>query len=99
MMLSKRAWSITPSPTMSIDAIVKEMMHKGINVIGFAAGEPDFDTPPHIAEAGIKAIREGYTRYTAATGNYELKKAICAKFWDDCGLEYNPSQIVVSNGA
>ncbi len=98
-MLSKRAWSITPSPTMAIDASVKEMMHSGINVIGFAAGEPDFDTPLHIAEAGINAIREGHTRYTAAAGSYELKKAICAKFQADCGLEYNPSQIVVSNGA
>ncbi len=98
-MLSTKAMSLTPSPTMAIDSKAKEMKSQGIDVIGFGAGEPDFDTPVHIREAAIKAINEGHTRYTPASGTQELKEAICAKFKADNGLEYNPAQIVVSNGA
>ena len=98
-MLSKKALGISPSPTMAIDNKAKEMKKQGIDVIGFGAGEPDFDTPGHIREAAIKAIREGHTRYTAAAGTLELKEAICRKLKVDNGLDYNPEQIVVSNGA
>ncbi len=98
-MLSKKALAISPSPTMAIDGKAKEMKSKGIDVIGFGAGEPDFDTPLHIREAATAAMNEGHTRYTPAAGTVELKEAICAKLQADNGLEYNPAQIVVSNGA
>lgn len=68
-------------------------------MIGLAAGEPDFDTPAVIAEAGIQAIREGYTRYTPNTGTSELLKAICKKLKEENGITYQPSEVVVSNGA
>ncbi len=97
-MLSKKALAITPSPTMTIDSRARELRSRGVDVIGLSAGEPDFDTPPHIREAGIKAINEGHTRYTAASGTQELKEAICAKLKKENGLDYNPAQIVISNG-
>ncbi len=97
--LSKKALSISPSSTMMIDDKAKDMIRQGINVIGFGGGEPDFDTPVHIREAAIKAINEGHTRYTPASGTLELKEAICQKMKRDHGLDYNPAQIVVSNGA
>lgn len=84
---------------MAIDAKAKKMKSEGINVIGFGAGEPDFDTPIHIKEAAVKAINEGFTKYTPASGTLELKEAICRKLKRDNDLEYEPSQIVVSNGA
>ncbi len=98
-MLSKKALQVSPSPTLVIDAKAKEMKSQGINVIGFGAGEPDFDTPLHIREAGIAAINEGHTRYTPASGTLELKEAICKKLERDNNLKYQPNQIVVSNGA
>ncbi len=98
-MLSKKALGVSPSPTMAIEDKAKTMRSQGIDVIGFGAGEPDFDTPPHIKEAAIKAINEGHTRYTPASGTLELKEAICQKLKSDNGLDYNPGQIVVSNGA
>ncbi|MDW7738790.1 MAG: pyridoxal phosphate-dependent aminotransferase [Bacillota bacterium] len=98
-MLSKKALSINPSPTMAIDSKAKEMKSQGLDVIGFGAGEPDFDTPEHIREAAIRAINEGYTRYTPAAGIPELKEAICNKLKVENGLEYSPAEIVVSNGA
>ncbi len=98
-MLSKKALGISPSPTMAIDNKAKEMKSQGIDVIGFGAGEPDFNTPFHIREAAIKAINEGHTRYTPAAGTLELKEAICRKLKADNGLEYGPAQVVVSNGA
>lgn len=98
-MLSKKALTISPSPTMAIDSKAKEMKSRGIDVIGFGAGEPDFDTPAHIREAGIMAINEGHTRYTPAAGTLELKEAVCAKLKRENGLDYSPSEIVVSNGA
>jgi len=98
-MLSKKALGINPSPTMAIDSKAKEMLSRGIDVIGFGAGEPDFDTPAHIREAAIKAINEGHTRYTPATGSQELKEAICEKLKRENGLTYSPAEIVVSNGA
>lgn len=99
MMLSQKATKISPSLTLAISAKAKKMKSEGLEVIGFGVGEPDFDTPKYIREAGIKAIKEGYTRYTPASGTVELKKAIVEKFKKDNGLTYKTSQIVVSNGA
>ncbi len=99
MMLSKKALSINPSPTMAIDSKAKEMKSQGLDVIGFGAGEPDFDTPEHIREAAFKAINEGHTRYTPAAGTLELKEAVAAKLKRENGLSYEPNQIVISNGA
>jgi len=99
MKLSSRAKSVSPSLTLAIAAKAKKMKQEGIDVIGFGAGEPDFDTPDHIKAAGIKAIQQGFTKYTAESGTDELKKAICDKFHKDNSLTYSPSQIVVSCGA
>lgn len=99
MKLADRALNISPSPTLSIDAKAKEMKANGDNVVTFGAGEPDFDTPDHIKEAAIAAIRLGKTKYTAVSGTYELKEAICHRFKVDQGLEYQPKQIIVSSGA
>ncbi len=97
--LSQKALHISPSPTLTIDARAKALKSAGEDVIGFGAGEPDFDTPLHIRQAAQKAIDEGFTRYTPASGIPELKKAICEKLREDNGLEFEPNQIVVSNGA
>jgi len=99
MDFSQKAKSISPSATLAIDSKAKKMKAEGINVIGFGAGEPDFDTPEHIKEAAIKAIRDGFTKYTPASGTLELKEAVCRKLSRDNGLEYKASQIVISNGA
>jgi aspartate aminotransferase len=99
MELSIKALSISPSSTLAIDAKAKKMKAEGIDIIGFGAGEPDFDTPAHIKEAAKKALDEGFTKYTPASGTLELKQAICNKFKRDNGLDYKPSNIVVSNGA
>jgi aspartate aminotransferase len=97
--LTKRAKAISPSPTLAITAKAKAMQAEGIDVIGFGAGEPDFDTPEHIKQAAIKAISEGFTKYTPTAGIPPLKKAICDRFKTDSGLEYDPSQVIVSCGA
>lgn len=89
---------MSPSPTMAIDAKSKQMIAEGIDVVNFSVGEPDFETPQNVKRAGIAAIEQGFTRYTAAAGTLELRKAICAKLQRDNGLEYRPEQIVVSNG-
>jgi len=99
MKLSKKAMSISPSSTLAISAKAKKMKAEGIDVIGFGAGEPDFDTPVYIKEAAIKAINEGFTKYTPASGTLELKQAICRKFKKENGLNYSPANIVISNGA
>lgn len=99
MELSKRALSISPSSTLAIDEKAKKMRLEGVDVIGFGAGEPDFDTPMYIKEAAVQAIKEGFTKYTPASGMLELKEAICRKFKKDNGLVYQPENIVVSNGA
>jgi len=97
--LSSRALTISPSVTLDITAKANEMKSKGIDVISFGAGEPDFNTPENIQNAGINAIKSGNTRYTATSGIPELKKAICDKLRKENGLEYKPSNIIVSNGA
>ncbi len=99
MRLSARARAMAPSPTMAIDAKSKQMMAEGLDVVNFSVGEPDFDTPEHIKQAGIRAIQQGQTKYTPAAGTLELRKAICEKLLRDNGLAYKPEQIVVSNGA
>ncbi|WP_073234381.1 pyridoxal phosphate-dependent aminotransferase [Desulforamulus putei] len=99
MRLSERALGISPSPTLSIDAKAKQMKASGIKVISFGVGEPDFDTPDHIKEAAIEAIKAGETRYTPAGGTLKLKQAIVDKFRRENGLEYQTNQIVVSVGA
>ena len=98
-MVSKKAQAIAPSPTLAIDTKFKQMKAEGIDVVGFGAGEPDFNTPEHICQAAVKAISDGKTRYTPAAGTLEMRKAVCKKFLNENGLEYDPAQIVVSNGA
>lgn len=97
--LSQLARAVEPSTTLAIDTMFKQMKADGLDVIGFGAGEPDFPTPDYIKQAGIQAIEHNDTRYTPAAGTVELRKAICQRLREDCGVEYEPSQIVVSNGA
>lgn len=99
MGLSNKVMDIMPSSTLAITAKAKQMKADGIDVVGFGAGEPDFDTPEHIKQAAIKAIEEGFTKYTPAAGTVELKKAICEKLKNENSLDYKPNQIVISNGA
>ncbi|MBP1744051.1 MAG: aspartate aminotransferase [Firmicutes bacterium] len=99
MNLSKKAKNIQPSVTLAISAKANEMKSKGIDVIGFGVGEPDFNTPLNIQEAAINAIRDGRTKYTAASGIPELKKAVAAKFLKENDLYYTESQIIISTGA
>ncbi|ABZ83250.1 aspartate aminotransferase [Heliomicrobium modesticaldum Ice1] len=99
MNLSKKGLSIHPSPTLSIDAKAKKMRSEGVDVIGFGAGEPDFDTPDHVKQAAIAAIEAGFTKYTPASGTLELKQAICDKLKAENGVDYAPANIIVSNGA
>ncbi len=98
-MVTKRVENICPSLTLEITAKAKKMKAEGISVIGFGAGEPDFNTPDYINDAAKKAIDIGFTKYTPASGTVELKKAICDKFLKDNNLKYDASQIVVSSGA
>src|SRR5262245_17014892 len=96
--ISRRAATLSPSLTLAIDSKAKQMKAEGLDVIGFGAGEPDFDTPQHIKDAAAKALANGFTKYTPASGIPELREAIAAKFKKDNGLTYKPSQIIVSNG-
>ncbi len=98
-MLSNRVKSIKPSPTLSMDAKAKEMKASGIDVISFGVGEPDFDTPDNIKEAAIKAIKDGFTKYTPVPGTPELRKAITEKLRSDNSVDYKPEEIIVSCGA
>ena len=99
MEIAKRAKQISPSLTLEITARAKKMKADGIHVISFAAGEPDFNTPEYIIEAGRKALDMGLTKYTPASGTLQLKTAICEKLKNDNALDYTPANIVVSNGA
>ncbi|MBQ8799344.1 MAG: pyridoxal phosphate-dependent aminotransferase [Lachnospiraceae bacterium] len=96
--LSKKAQAVKPSSTLAITAKANELKAKGLDVVGFGAGEPDFNTPDNICDAAIHAIRAGFTKYTPAAGTVELKQAICKKFETFNKLHYEPNQIVVSNG-
>jgi aspartate aminotransferase len=96
--ISRRAAALTPSLTLVIDAKAKQMKADGIDVVGFGAGEPDFATPKHITDAAIKALQEGFTKYTPSSGIPELRQAAADKFKRDNGLSYKPSQIIISCG-
>jgi aspartate aminotransferase len=98
-MLSVRARNIKPSQTLAIDSRAKAMKAEGIDIVNFGVGEPDFDTPDHIKEAAIKAIRDGFTKYTKVGGIDPLKDAIIDKFKSDNGLDYVREEIIVSCGA
>ena len=96
--ISQRAASLSPSLTLAIDAKAKAMKAAGEDVVGFGAGEPDFDTPQHIKDAAAKALAAGFTKYTPSSGIPELRQAIADKFKRENGLTYKPSQIIVSCG-
>lgn len=99
MYISEKGNNIAPSLTLAISAKAKEMIKEGIDLVNLTVGEPDFETPQYIKEGAIKAINEGKTRYTAASGIPELKSEICKKFKDFNGLEYSNENIIVSTGA
>lgn len=99
MQLSKKAGNISPSITLSITAKANELKKQGVDVVSFGAGEPDFNTPENIINAAIKAMKDGKTKYTPASGILELKETICKKFKKDNNLDYKPSQITISTGA
>lgn len=99
MELAHRATILTPSLTLSIDSKAKAMKAEGIDVCSFGAGEPDHDTPEHIKAAAMASLDGGFTKYTPSSGIPELRQAISDKFKADNGLDYKPSQIIVSNGA
>ena len=93
--LADRVTRIAPSPTVAISTLALDLRAAGRDVIGLATGEPDFDTPPHVKEAAIRAIHDGHTKYTQVDGIPELKDAICAKFERENGLTYRPENISV----
>lgn len=99
MNLSRKCMAISASLTLEIDAKAKRMRAEGMDVVGFGAGEPDFDTPAFIKDAAKEALDQGITKYTPASGTMDLKKAVCEKLLRDNGLSYEPAQIVISNGA
>jgi aspartate aminotransferase len=99
MKLAARVSKIQPSPTLAITGKAKAMKAQGIDVVGFGAGEPDFDTPDHIKAAAKKALDEGYTKYTPVPGSPELKDAVIAKLKRDNGLDYRRENVIVSLGA
>lgn len=99
MCISKKVANIAPSLTLEITAKAKKLKSEGVSVVGFGAGEPDFNTPDYIIEAAKKALDIGFTKYTPASGMPELKAAVCEKFEADNGLKYTPDQIVISSGA
>ncbi len=96
--LSAKAKMVKPSSTLAITAKAKELKAKGMDVVGFGAGEPDFNTPSNINKVAIDAINDGFTKYTPASGTIELKEAVSKKFKEFNGLDYNTDQIVISNG-
>ena len=97
--ISKIASRIQASTTLVIDSMFKDMKANGVDVVGFGAGEPDFPTPEHIKQAGIRAIETNKTKYTPASGLLDLKKAVCHRLLEDYQLDYRPEQIVVASGA
>lgn len=96
--ISQRAAALSSSLTLAIDSKAKQMKAEGLDVVGFGAGEPDFDTPQHIKDAAAAALAAGFTKYTPASGTPELREAIAGKFKRENGLTYKPSQIIVSCG-
>ena len=98
-MLAKRLATLAPSATLAVQAKAKELKSRGIDVISFGAGEPDFDTPERIKDAAVQAMRRGQTKYTEVGGIPELRAAVCAKFKRDNGLDYEPADVLISCGA
>jgi len=98
-LLSERVMGIAPSATMAVSNRAKMLKAQGVEVVDFGAGEPDFDTPEHVKQAAVKALQEGFTKYTPSTGIPELKKAICEKLRRENDVAYQPDQVVVSCGA
>ena len=96
--ISSRAASLAPSLTLAISAKAKELRAAGEDVIGFGAGEPDFDTPQHIKDAAAQALADGFTKYTPSSGIPELRQAVADKFHQDYKVEYEPSQVIVNCG-
>jgi len=99
MRIANRMENLSPSVTMAITALARELKAQGKDILSFSAGEPDFDTPQVIKDAAIQAIQDGHTKYTAVEGTVETKKAIISKLQKDHGLEYQMDEIIVSNGA
>jgi aspartate aminotransferase len=99
MQFAKRIENLKPSPTLALNARAKKMQAEGVSVVNFTCGEPDFDTPLHISEAGIAAIKSGFTRYTPVGGIPELKDSIVRALKREQGLEYQPAEVVVTPGA
>src|ERR1700730_3302852 len=97
--LSLRARSLQPSATIAVDARAKALVAQGVDIVNLTSGEPDFDTLPAARDGGIAAIQQGFTRYTPVPGIAELREAIAKKLKDDNGLDYKPTQVVVSTGA
>ncbi|MDY2791557.1 MAG: pyridoxal phosphate-dependent aminotransferase [Eubacteriales bacterium] len=97
--LSNRCLQIAPSVTFAIDSRAKALRAKGVDVVGFGVGEPDFDTPEYIRKAAQRAMDEGKTHYTPVAGTLELREQVVRKLKEDNGLDYTPEQIIVSNGA
>jgi aspartate aminotransferase len=98
MKVSKRAQDVPPSATIAVTARAQELKAQGVDVVGFGAGEPDFDTPDYIKDAAIKALKAGKTKYTASAGIVELRTGIAAKLKRENGLEYSPNQVIVNIG-
>lgn len=97
--LSTLASAVRASTTLAVDSLAKKMKAEGKNVVGFGTGEPDFDTPDNIKDAAVRAIAAGHTKYTAAAGIDQLRKAVASRLKTDCGLDYEYTQIVVASGA
>ncbi|MHC4686351.1 MAG: aminotransferase class I/II-fold pyridoxal phosphate-dependent enzyme, partial [Planctomycetota bacterium] len=98
MKISKRSQEVPPSATIAVTARAQELKAQGVDVVGFGAGAPDFDTPDYIKDAAIEALKAGKTKYTAAAGIVELRTAIAAKLRKENGLEYSPDQVIVNIG-
>jgi aspartate aminotransferase len=98
-MLSNRINSLPASATLAMAAKARELKNNGVDIIGLSLGEPDFNTPEFIKDAAIQAVKDNYNSYSPVDGYADLKEAICTKFKRDNGLDYQPSQIVVSTGA
>ncbi len=99
MKIAERMAQVSPSATLKLTSKAKEMKAKGLPVISFGAGEPDFDTPQSVKDAGAKALEGGFTKYTPTSGTPELREAVCRKFKEDQGLDYKPENVVISCGA
>jgi aspartate aminotransferase len=99
MKIADRMSKVSPSATLKLTSKAKEMKAKGLPVISFAAGEPDFDTPEPVKEEAVQSLKAGFTKYTPTSGTPELRQAVCKKFEEDQGLKYSPEEVVISCGA